>query len=86
MWRVGRSRRQAAESAPNEFVTRTGSGPLLIDEVQKAPDLFSAMKMKVDKDRTPGQYLITGSTNLKANPNIHESLAGRPYGRMTSGT
>ncbi len=69
--------RQAAESAPSEFVERTSPGPLLIDEVQKAPELFSAMKMKVDKDRTPGQYLITGSTNLKANPNIHESLAGR---------
>lgn len=69
--------RQAAESAPNEFVTRTGTGPMLIDEVQKVPDLFPAMKMKVDRDRTPGQYLITGSTNLKANPNVNESLAGR---------
>lgn len=69
--------RRAAAAAPNEFVARMGPGPILIDEVQKVPDLFSAMKMKVDKDRTPGQYLITGSTNLHANPNVHESLAGR---------
>ncbi len=59
MWRAGRSRRQAAESAPNEFVTRTGSGPLLIDEVQKAPDLFSAMKMKVDKDRREIDFILS---------------------------
>ena len=69
--------RRAAASSPKEFVERRGSGPMLIDEVQKVPDLFPAMKMRVDKDRTPGQYLITGSTSLGANPNIHESLAGR---------
>ena len=69
--------RRAAASSPKEFVERRGSGPMLIDEVQKVPALFPAMKMRVDKDRTPGQYLITGSTSLGANPNIHESLAGR---------
>lgn len=69
--------RRAAASSPKEFVARTGPGPMLIDEVQKVPDLFSAIKMQVDRDRTPGQYLITGSTSLAANPNIHESLAGR---------
>ena len=69
--------RQAAFDGPDEFVERTGSGPLVIDEVQKVPDLFSAMKIKVDEDRSPGQYLITGSTNLKARPDVLESLAGR---------
>jgi len=69
--------RQAARDDPDEFVERSGSGPLVIDEVQKVPDLFSAMKIKVDDDRTPGQYLITGSTNLKARPDAAESLAGR---------
>ena len=68
---------QAASDDPDEFVERTGSGPLVIDEVQKVPDLFSAMKIKVDEDRSPGQYLITGSTNLKARPGVVESLAGR---------
>lgn len=69
--------RQAANDDPDEFVERTGPGPLVIDEVQKVPDLFSAMKIKVDENRSPGQYLITGSTNLKARPGIVESLAGR---------
>ena len=69
--------RQAASDDPDEFVERTGSGPLVIDEVQKVPDLFSAMKIKVDEDRSPGQYLITGSTNLRARPGVVESLAGR---------
>lgn len=69
--------RQAANDDPDEFVERTASGPLVIDEVQKVPDLFSAMKIKVDENRSPGQYLITGSTNLKARPDIVESLAGR---------
>ena len=68
---------RAAAAAPNEFVARINSGPILIDEVQKVPDLFSAMKMRVDKNAAPGQYLITGSSNLQANPNVHESLAGR---------
>ena len=69
--------RLAAASAPKEFVARTTAGPMMIDEVQKVPELFPAMKMRVDKDRTPGQYLITGSTSLSANPNVTESLAGR---------
>lgn len=69
--------RKAATLDPNEFVKRESGGPLVIDEVQKVPDLLSAMKIRVDRDRTPGQYLITGSSNLKANPNVHESLAGR---------
>lgn len=69
--------RQAALDDPDEFVERAGSGPLVIDEVQKVPDLFSAMKIKVDENRAPGQYLITGSTNLKARPDAAESLAGR---------
>ena len=69
--------RMAAESAPSEFVARMGPGPMVIDEIQKVPDLLPAMKMKVDRDRSPGQYLVTGSTSLSANPNVRESLAGR---------
>jgi predicted AAA+ superfamily ATPase len=71
------AQRRAAALDPNEFVKRESGGPLVIDEVQKVPDLLSAMKIRVDRDRTPGQYLITGSSNLQANPNVHESLAGR---------
>lgn len=69
--------RRAAALDPNEFVKNESEGTLVIDEIQKVPDLLSAMKMQVDRNRRPGQYLVTGSSNLKANPNIHESLAGR---------
>ncbi len=52
--------------------------PVVIDEVQRAGDsLVRAIKMAVDVDRTPGQFLLTGSANFLAVPNISESLAGR---------
>ena len=49
----------------------------VIDEVQKAPGLFPAIKMTVDRDRRPGRYLLTGSANVLLLPKISESLAGR---------
>jgi predicted AAA+ superfamily ATPase len=51
--------------------------PLIIDEVQRAPDLFRAIKQDVDKKRRSGQYLLTGSANVLLLPKISESLAGR---------
>lgn len=49
----------------------------VIDEVQKAPELFPAIKMSVDQDRRPGRFLLTGSANVLLLPQISESLAGR---------
>jgi hypothetical protein len=55
-----------------------GSGDLLvIDEVQKAPGLFPAMKIQIDRDRRPGRFLLTGSANVLMLPQVSESLAGR---------
>ena len=51
--------------------------PLIIDEVQRAPELFRAIKQDVDKKRKAGQYLLTGSANVLLLPKISESLAGR---------
>ena len=51
--------------------------PITIDEVQKVPRLFPAMKKIVDNKRTPGQFLITGSANITMLPKISETLAGR---------
>jgi hypothetical protein len=53
------------------------SGPIVIDEIQKAPDLFPAIKLVVDKDRRPGRFLLTGSANAMTLPRLSESLAGR---------
>ena len=52
-------------------------GPVVIDEVQLAPDLFRAVKLEVDRDRTPGRFLLTGSANVLLLPHLSESLAGR---------
>ena len=49
----------------------------VIDEVQRAPGLLLAIKKSVDEDRRPGRFLLTGSANLMALPNMADSLAGR---------
>ena len=51
--------------------------PLIIDEVQRAPELFRAIKQDVDKKRRAGRYLLTGSANVLLLPRLSESLAGR---------
>jgi len=51
--------------------------PLVIDEAQRAPDLFRALKVAVDRRRRPGSYLITGSANYLLMKRVSESLAGR---------
>ncbi|MEL6710263.1 MAG: ATP-binding protein [Pseudomonadota bacterium] len=48
-----------------------------LDEVQRAPELLFAIKMAVDRDRSPGRFLLTGSANLLLLPRVQESLAGR---------
>ncbi|MCL1930555.1 MAG: DUF4143 domain-containing protein [Treponema sp.] len=67
---------QAAKYDPNEFVKNSG-GTMVIDEIQKVPYLLSEIKLAVDKDNRPGQYLITGSANLQTLATINDSLAGR---------
>ena len=49
----------------------------VIDEVQRAPDLLLAIKSRVDRDDTPGQFLLTGSANLRRIPSIADALPGR---------
>ncbi|MBA4801052.1 MAG: ATP-binding protein [Euryhalocaulis sp.] len=68
--------RRAARNDPAAFVTHEGR-TLIIDEIQHVPELLSAIKMIVDEDTRPGQYLLTGSANLNAIPSAKESLAGR---------
>jgi len=68
--------REEADSAPGVFLSRRHE-PLLIDEVQKAPKLFDAIKLSVDRKRRPGRFFLTGSTRFSAKLGIRESLAGR---------
>lgn len=65
----------AAKQDPIGFIRGLESG--VIDEIQRAPELMLAIKDSVDRDSTPGRFLITGSTNLLAMPAIGDSLAGR---------
>jgi hypothetical protein len=66
----------AALRDPDGFLA-SNPPPLLIDEAQRAPDLFRAMKLAVDRRRRPGTYLITGSANYLLMRSVSESLAGR---------
>ena len=54
-----------------------GPGPVTLDEVQREPTLLHAVKRAIDRDRTPGRFLLTGSANLLLMKQVSESLAGR---------
>lgn len=51
--------------------------PVIIDEVQRSPELLLAIKEDVDRNRTPGRYLLTGSANVLALPRVADALTGR---------
>lgn len=50
---------------------------VILDEVQRVPELFAALKLEIDERRQPGRFLMTGSADVLALPRISESLAGR---------
>jgi predicted AAA+ superfamily ATPase len=52
-------------------------GTLIIDEIQKAPSLLLAIKRAVDSSNRKGQFLLTGSADIRTLPTITDSLAGR---------
>ncbi len=70
--------RVAAQDAPDDFLARYARAlPLIIDEAQKSPDLFDALKLSVDQKRIPGKFLLLGSTEFSKLTRIRESLTGR---------
>lgn len=50
---------------------------VVLDEVQRVPELFTALKVAVDRDRRPGRFILTGSANVLLLPRLADSLAGR---------
>lgn len=69
--------RKAALTDPVGFVAGLDR-PVLIDEVQRGgPELLLAIKMVVDRDLSPGQFLLTGSANLLRSPKTLDALTGR---------
>ena len=69
--------RAAAPADPASFVAHL-PGHAILDEVQRVPALFAALKSAVDRQRTPGWFLFTGSANVLLLPQLADSLAGRP--------
>ena len=65
----------SARRDPEGFVK--GLDRAVIDEIQRAPELLLAIKKSVDQDRRAGRFLLTGSANLMALPQVADSLAGR---------
>lgn len=68
--------RAAAEADPAGFVLDLPERTIL-DEVQRVPALFTAIKASVDRRRTAGRFLLTGSANVLLVPTLADSLAGR---------
>lgn len=67
--------RSSAQSDPARFVRHDGT--LLIDEVQRVPDLWLAIKNEVDRDPRPGRFLLTGSARLLSLASLPDALPGR---------
>lgn len=66
---------QAARENPDAFLGT--DEPLTIDEAQRCPELLIAIKRVVDRHRTPGRFLLSGSANFTLLGNAGETLAGR---------
>jgi hypothetical protein len=66
----------AARADPAGFIGDLPARAIL-DEVQRVPEVFTALKLAVDRDRTPGRFILTGSANLLFVPKLADSLAGR---------
>ena len=67
--------RQSALEDPIGFVAFPGL--MVIDEIQRAPELLLAIKAKVDADPSPGQFLLTGSSRLLGLRELPDTLPGR---------
>jgi len=69
--------RSAALSDPRAFLRQHSETLLVIDEIQRAPELILPLKAEIDRDRRPGRFLLTGSSDLLRLQGTPDSLAGR---------
>lgn len=67
--------RQAAAADPVTFVNR--EEPMIIDEIQRDPELLLSIKSTVDRDGRPGRFLLTGSARILGLRNLPDTLIGR---------
>ncbi len=66
----------AARADPVGFTAELAQR-MVLDEIQRVPEIFTSLKALVDKDRVPGRFLLTGSANVLLLPKLADSLAGR---------
>ena len=69
--------REAAAEDMSWFVAQAGERTLVIDEIQRLPELTLAVKAAIDRDRRPGRFILTGSASLLRARGLADSLAGR---------
>ncbi len=68
--------REHASSDPLDLLERYGD-KVILDEIQRAPELLSYLQAEVDRDRRPGRFVLTGSHNLLLISGLSQTLAGR---------
>lgn len=68
----------AAQEDPEGFVAGL-STPMVLDEVQRVPEIALPLKLRVDEHRVPGSFGLTGSANPLVAPSLNDSLAGRMF-------
>lgn len=67
-----------AKADPVGFIRELSKNhPVVLDEVQRLPEIFVSIKQAVDENRTPGKFILTGSANALLLPTLSDSLAGR---------
>lgn len=71
------STRDAVRSDPKLFVA--GDAPVLIDEFQHVPELLDAIKAELNRDGSPGRFVLTGSTRYATLPRTAQALTGRAH-------
>jgi len=70
--------RSFAREDPNGFLDRFGDEPIILDELQYAPEILSYIKIRIDRERDRlGRWILTGSQQFQVMKNVSESLAGR---------
>jgi uncharacterized protein len=68
---------ESARRDPVGLIESAADGPVIIDEIQRAPELLLPIKAAIDRDRRPGRFILTGSAQVMLLPKVSESLAGR---------
>lgn len=68
---------EIAKADPVGFIRNLPPKKIVLDEVQRLPELFISIKQSVDENRQPGRFLLTGSANALFLPRLSDSLAGR---------